>query len=145
MIESILIHWQIKVFILIFCAVMKLIGELWWHNSQRFIMPFVYSIAVSIVSGVWWLGFTTIPSIGPITLGYKDYGPSDGFDRGCWLFMIALCMSIGPALTGHLSWFALVPYCVLCGIWGGVARRWWNIIIAPISGALLGSIIFFIK
>ena len=134
----------VKVSIEIIGAVCKLIGELCWHNAQRFIMPLCYAIAVSIVGHCWYLGLTVLPMIWPIDLGYKTYGPSDGFDRGMWLFMIGLAAGLGPALTHHLSWFIFVPFCIICGVWGATTRALWNVIIAPISGALLMVLIWFI-
>jgi hypothetical protein len=77
-------------------------------------------------------------------LGYSTYGKSDGFDRAVWLMLIAVAAGLGPALTGHLSWFLYVPWCIVCAIWGGVTRMWWNVIIAPISGLIIGSIIFMV-
>lgn len=134
----------LKLIVISICAVCKLIGELSWHNAQRYVMPLIFSIAVSTVSHVWWLGFTTLPMIAGLVEGYKVYGESDGFDRAMWLMVIAILMGIGPCIAGHLSWYVYAPYCVLCAIWGGVTRKWLNLVIAPISGALLGSIILFI-
>jgi len=122
----------------------KFIGELFWHDAQRFILPIFYAIAVSIVSHTWWLGFTVLPMIGALCLGYKDFGKSDGFARGMWLFLIGLTAGLGPVLTHHLSWFVYVPFCIICGIWGATTRGLWNVIIAPISGALIVSMIWFI-
>ena len=134
----------VKVSIEIIGAICKLWGELAWHNAQRFIMPLCYAIAVSIVGHCWYLGLTVLPMIWPIDLGYKTYGPSDGFDRGMWLFMIGLAAGLSPALTHHLSWFVFVPFCVICGVWGATTRALWNVLIAPISGLLLMSLIWFI-
>jgi hypothetical protein len=134
----------LKLSIEVIGAVCKLIGELWWHNSQRFIMPVCYGIAVSIVSHTWWLELTVLPMIGTISLGYKDFGTSDAFDRGMWLFLIGITAGLGPALTHHLSWFVLVPFCVICGVWGATTRGLWNVIIALVSGLLLMSLIWFI-
>ena len=125
-------------------AMCKLISELWWHNAQRFIMPVCYAISISIVSHTWWLGLTVLPMIGTLCLGYKDFGTSDGFNRGMWLFLIGITAGLGPVLTHHLSWFVFVPYCVICGIWGAITRGLWNVIIAPISGLLLMAMIWFI-
>ena len=125
-------------------AVCKLVGELWWHNAQRFIMPVFYSGAVSWDSHCWWLGLTTLPMIAPLCLGYKTFGPSDGFDRGMWLFLIAVSTGLGPTLTHHESWFAFVPICIVAGIWGATTRALLNIVIAPISGIIILSHIWFI-
>ena len=134
----------VKISIEVIGAICKLIGELAWHNAQRFIMPICYAIAVSIVSHTWYLGFLVLPMIGPLCLGYKDFGSSDGFGRGMWLFLIGLTAGLGPVLTHHLSWFVFVPFCVICGVWGATTRALWNVLIAPISGLLIVSMIWFI-
>ena len=134
----------VKLSIEIIGAICKLVGELSQHNFQRFFMPVCYAIAVSIVGHCWWLGITTLPMIAAICLGYKDFGPSDGFGRGMWLFLIGVTAGLGPALTHHLSWWIFVPFCIVCGIWGATTRALWNVIIAPISGALLMAMIWFI-
>lgn len=134
----------IKIVVEICCAVCKLVGELWWHNAQRFIMPIILGIGVSVITHVWWLGFTVFPSIGVICLGYKDYGKSDGFDRGAWLAVICAVIGLGCVIFNHLAWYLYIPYIVLGGIWGGVTRNWWNVIIAPISGLIIGSMIWFV-
>lgn len=145
---------EFQLLIVAICAGCKLIGELWWHNAQRFIMPVVLGIAIAIVSHTWWLGLTVLPSIGIICLGYKDFGLGDAGDRGMWLFLIAVLIGLGPLLAYHtvdhvhihfLKWYFYVPYCLVAGIWGATTRNLNNLIIAPISGAWLGVIIFLIK
>jgi len=126
-------------------AVCKLIGELWWHNAQRFIMPVFYSVAVSLDSHCWWLGLTTLPMIAPLCLGYKTFGPSDGFDRGMWLFLITLTAGLGPTIFHHENIFAYVVICILSGVWGATTRALNNIIISPVSGIIILSHILFIK
>jgi uncharacterized membrane protein YhaH (DUF805 family) len=60
--------------------------------------------------------------IAPLCMGYKDYGKSDGFDRAVWLLLICLVEGLG-----------------------GVTRAWLNLIIAPISGLIIGLIIFLVR
>lgn len=134
----------VKLIVLASCAGCKLIGELWWHNAQRFIMPIILGLGVSIVSHCWWLGLTVLPCIAPICLGYSAYGKSDGFDRAVWLMLIIIAEGLGSALTGHLSWFLYVPWVILSAVWGGVTRSWLNLIIAPISGLIIGAMILII-
>lgn len=134
----------VKLIVISLCAGCKLIGELWWHNAQRFIMPVIIAIGVSIVTHTWWLGATCLPMIGVICLGYKDYGPSNGLDRGAWMAVICAVAGLGSLIAGHLAWYYYFPYFVLGGAWGSVTRNWWNVIIAPISGFIIGSIIFLV-
>lgn len=135
----------LEIVVVLLCGVCKLIGELWWHNAQRYIMPVMLGVTASIVSHVWWLGFCMLPMIGPLVVGYSVYGKSDGFDRGMWLFSICFVAGLGLVISQHVVWYFYIPYCILAGIWGGVSRRWWNVVIAPISGMLIGSIILFVR
>ena len=134
----------VQLIVLSSCAVCKLIGETIQHNFQRFIMPVILAVGICIVLHSLWLGFLVLPMIAPLCMGYKDYGPSDGFARAFWLLLICVAAGLGLALTGHLSWWLYVPYCILGAVWGGVTRSWLNLIIAPFSGALIGSIIFLV-
>ena len=107
-------------------------------------MPVIMCIAVSIISHTWWLGLCVLPMIAPLCMGYKTYGSSDGFDRAVWLMLICLVEGLGLALLHHLSWFVYIPWVILAAAWGGVTRAWLNLIIAPISGAIIGLLIIFV-
>ena len=138
-------HLLIQLIVISLCAVCKLIGETVWHNAQRFILPVVLGIGISYITGTWWLGLTILPIMAPISLGYDDYGKwSDGFDRAMWMFMICVVAGLGCVIAQHLFWLWYGCYCVAGAIWGGVTRKWWNVIISPISGVLIGSIIFLV-
>ena len=134
----------VKIIVLISCAACKLIGDLCWHNAQRYIMPVIIMIGIDLILHSWWLGALSLPLIGALVMGYKDYGPSDGFDRAVWLMLIVLAEGLGLAIAHHLSWFLYVPWVILAAVWGGVTRAWWNVIIAPISGLIIGVIVFLI-
>jgi hypothetical protein len=58
--------------------------------------------------------------------------------------LIIIAEGLGSALTGHLSWFLYVPWVILSAVWGGVTRSWLNLIIAPISGLIIGAMILII-
>lgn len=135
---------EIKLGVVALCIILKIIGELWWHNAQRFILPIIYSIAVSYISHCWWLGFTTLPMIVMISFGYKRYGRTDSVARAWWLFMICIVSGLGPLICGHLSWFFYVPYFVLAGFIGTLTRNINNLIEAPLCGLWIGLPILFI-
>ena len=136
----------VQLIVLSSCAICKLIGELWWHNAQRFIMPVIIAVGVSLVSHVWWLGLTCLPMIAPLCLGYDDYGKwSDGFNRAMWLGMILVTAGLGCAIAGYILWFSYIPWCILGFVWGGISRAWNNKIVAPITGLLIGSLILLVR
>lgn len=132
---------EIKIAVIVLCAVLKLVGEIWWHNAQRWILPAVLGLGVSLITGIWWLGILVYPCCVPIDLGYTDYGPSNGFDRGAWLAVICAVAGIAAIIFGHLAWYYYLGYIVTGGVWGGVTRNWLNFVIAPISGAIIGCLI----
>lgn len=135
---------EIKIGVIIICAVLKFLGETFQHNFQRFVLPVVYAISVSYISHVWWLGLTVLPMIGPICLGYKDYGNKDSVARALWLFVICVVASLGPFLTHHLAWYVFFPYIVTAGFVGTLTRNINNWIGAPINGLWISFPIIFI-
>lgn len=135
----------IKLLVVSACAVCKLIGELWWHNAQRFIMPVIIMIGIDIILHSFYLGILCLPMIAPLCMGYSTYGKSDGFNRAVWLMLICLIAGLGLTILHHISWFIYIPWVILSAIWGGVTRMWWNVIIAPISGLIIGSIILLVR
>lgn len=135
--------------VVIFCAICKLIGELWWHNAQRFIMPIGLALDIWYSTHVWYLGLSTLLVIADITQGY---GPKswiykllgDAGARGMWLFLAAFFIGVGPVITHHLSLLVYIPYCLVAGVFGATTRNLWNVIIAPVAGAWLGAVVIFI-
>jgi len=136
---------ELKIAVIIMCAGLKLWGELAWHNAQRFIMPVILGIGIALITGVWWTSFLVLPMIAPLCMGYSVYGKSDGFDRAVWLFLICVAAGLGLLVTHHLVWYFYAPYCVLGAVWGGISRQWLNLVIAPISGALIGSLVCLVR
>lgn len=134
----------IKLLIELLCIILKVIGEKWWHNAQRFILPIIYSIGVSYFSHCWWLGFTTLPMIAAIDLGYKFYGNKDSVARALWLFVICVVAGLAPTILGHISWFIFIPYIIVSGFIGTLTRNLNNWIEAPICGLWIGFLIWFI-
>ena len=129
MLELLLANWPIKLAVLASCVVLKLIGELWWHNAQRYILPVIFSAA---------------PMIGALVLGYKDYGKNDAVARALWLFVICVVASLGPTILGYISWFFFVPYIIASGFVGTTTRNINNLIGAPLNGLTIGLPILFV-
>lgn len=123
---------------------LKLWGELANHNAQRFLLPIIYSLAVSVLSHCVWLGATTIVMIAPLCLGYKTYGSNDAVARAFWLAVICATAALGPFLTHHLAWWVFFPYLGLSGLTGALTRNINNLVGAPINGFLIGCPILFI-
>lgn len=138
----------------ILSVILKCIGEMAWHDAQRFILPAMYSISVSYESACWWLGLTTLPMIAPIDLGYKDYGKKDSVARALWLFVICIVAGLGPFLHNNLSfdlwfihlnrWCIYISYITIAGFIGTLTRNINNKIEAPVTGLWICFLIWFI-
>lgn len=136
--------WLVKISVIVTCMALKLIGELWQHNAQRFVLPIIYSLAVSVQSHCLWLGLTTFPMIGALLMGYKVYGSNSAVDRALWLFVICVIAGLGPTVTGHLDWWVYLPYIITAGFVGTLTRNINNLIGAPINGLWISLPILFI-
>lgn len=106
-------------------------------------MPTILCIAISVLAHVWWLGLTVLPVIATLCLGYKNFG-SGNFSRGLWLFVQCILIGAGLMLTGHLSWYLYLLYCLIGGILGGSLVSLWQPLGDFIEGFCLGSILFLI-
>lgn len=133
----------IRLGVLSLCMGLKIIGELWWHNAQRFIMPIIITAGIFYITHSWY-SLTALPMIGALVLGYKDYGKTDSVARALWLFVICVVAWLGQVITGHLAWFIYVPYIIGAGWVGTLTRNINNLIGAPINGFWIGLPILFI-
>ena len=136
--------WSIKIAVELIGAVCKLVGELWWHNAQRFILPVLIGLAIYLDFHYKLCALTPLLSIGVIVLGYTKYGMTDFWDRFFWLMDGEALIWLGCLVLNHLAWFVYVPAVVICGLWGGLTRKGNNNWVAPISGLLWGITYFFI-
>lgn len=135
----------VRISVIISGIILKTIGEKWWHDAQRFMLPVIYSIGISYASQCWWLGLTTLPMIGAIVLGYKDYGKNDSVARALWLFVICVISGLAPTILGHISWFVYIPYIIMAGFIGTWTRNINNWIGAPINGFWITLPIIFVR
>lgn len=136
----------IKIGIDILCGALNALGG--WHFlwMRRYIMPVFLAITFSFVTHIWWIGLLTLPTIGTLCLGYKDFvflGNTVG--RGLWLACQALVIAFGVCITDHLSLFFYLPYVVVAFGLGAWLYRIEQVIGDIIFGIWLGSIVFFVR
>ena len=89
----------------------------------------------------WWVGFTVLPVMGTLCLGYfsgKNWG------RALWLFVQAFIIGLGLFLFHHLHWYDFAAYTLAAGVYGGFYKNWWQPAGDFGAGCLLASIVFFI-
>ncbi len=128
----------IKFFLDAICGALNAWGGYSWHNARRFIMPCVIALGISLASGVWWLGLTSLPVMGTLCLGYfggKFWG------RGLWLALQAAVLGLGPLVLGHLAWWLYAPYLVGALLLAGFLYNLEQIVGDLIFGAWLGAVI----
>lgn len=109
---------EIKIIIMSICASLFWLGGAYWHNARRFIMPFLLTVSALFFCHWEWWNISMISSIGILCLGYGDnswlrkvFG--NGWGRGIWGLLVAICLSFPLLLTHNLSIWFLVPYLAL--------------------------------
>lgn len=81
--------------------------------------------------------------MGTLCLGYHNEGNAG---RGLWVFIQAVALSAGLAVTGHLwAWYLIFPYVVVAGMLGGIYRNWPQLIGDAVTGCWFGAIVFIIR
>lgn len=131
-------HILFSVGIALLCGLLKWIAETRWHNAQRFIIPVLVGAAIFLDFHYRLCAFTPLLAIGVIVLGYKVYGSSDFWDRFLWLMDAEVFLWLGCVVLKHLDWRIYLVAIGICGVWGGISRKWNNNWVAPISGILWG-------
>lgn len=108
---------EIKLIIMAICAALFWLGGFCWLPARRFILPTLLTAYLLIVFHQPWL-LLTLSVIGIFCLGYGDKSPlrhifGDGWGRGVWGILAAICLSLPLLLTGNLSYVLFVPYLIL--------------------------------
>ena len=131
----------LKIITDLLCGVLNAIGGWEFLPARRFIMPFVLGISTSIVTQVWWTGLLILPVMGALCLGYFS---GSNWGRAFWLFLQAVVLGLGLALTGHIVWYFYLVYVIGAGVLGGIYKNWNQLLGDFISGIYLSSIIWLI-
>lgn len=144
------------------CGILDALGGFHWLFARRYILPFLMGLSASIIACLtehslhnFWIGFMCLPCMGTFSLGYPKGGLAGNSGRGLWLFIQAVALSLGLAITQHLglpadwlhvnSWFIFTPYIILAGVLGGVYKNWLQTVGDFITGTYLGLLLIFIR
>lgn len=129
-------------------------GLFWWggfnyHNARRFFMPLFLTAVTFILTHFDIHSLLMLPSIGFLTLGYGDKSPlrhcfGDGWGRGIWGLLVALALSLGLFLYGHVVWYYFAGYLVLNFIFENALKKLPQQIGDPIIGLGFSSILLII-
>ena len=141
----------INLLISISCALCKWIGERFWHDAERFIIPPILVFGIWYHTHIWWLGLPSLLMIGDLVEGYgvnswmrKLLGDSGA--QGMWMFGACFLAGIIPQCTGRLPWHwgFFMGWCVLAGVIGATLRGEDNNWVAPLKGIWMSMLIWFI-
>lgn len=139
----------IKLIVLVVAAGLFWVGGAYWHNARRFIMPVVLSGFCLLTTHIL-MSLTMLSTIGIFCLGYGEKSPlrhifGNGWGRGVWGLLAAICLSIGLFLTGHIwvVWMAL--YLALNFILENALKDIPQVIGDPIIGLGFASIVMIVK
>lgn len=129
-------------------GILDALGGYHWLFARRYIMPFVFGVVVSIITHIWWLGVLVWPAMGTLTLPYSGKEPhvwmGTWWWRGIWLSIQALALSIGLVIFHHLAFGVSILYIILAGGLGSIYKDWKQTVGDFVTGAYLGTILFFV-
>lgn len=137
-------HILFAIGITLICALLKWVGERFNHNAQRYVMPVIVGLAIYIDLHYKLCAVTPLLAIAVIVLGYKFYGKSDFWDRFLWLMDCEVFLWLGCAVLAHLDWRVYLVAIAVSGVWGAITRACNNNWVAPLSGAILGIVYYFV-
>ncbi len=113
-------------------------------------MPAVIGVSISIVTHVWWLGLTVLPSMGTLSIGYGEKSIlhkyfSDFWVRFVWMALSAITIGLGCFIFGHLAWYLYILYILVLSIVCAILRNLNEVIGDLLFGSLIGSIVFLVR
>lgn len=100
---------EIKLIIMGICSALFWWGGFSWHNARRFIMPLILTLTALVLTHWCWWTLLMLSCSGAFCLGYGEKSPlkhifGNGFGRGIWGLLAAICLSLPLFLTHHLAW-----------------------------------------
>lgn len=108
---------EIKILIMASCAALFWWGGFCFLPARRFILPSILAVFCAFYLHSLW-ALTMLSCMGTYCLGYGDKSPlrhcfGNGWGRGVWGLLSAICLSLALFLTHHLSIWFFVPYLAL--------------------------------
>lgn len=106
-----------KLSVILLCSFLFWLGGYSWKPARRFIMPvLITGLALFLTHDLWTL--TMLSCMGCFSMGYGEFSPlrhifGNGWGRGVWGILSAICLSLALFLTHHLEWYLFVPYLAL--------------------------------
>ncbi len=139
---------ELKLAVIGICSALFWLGGFCWLPARRFIMPVILTgYTLWLTSSLFCL--TMLTCIGIFCLGYGEKSPlrhifGNGWGRGIWGILAAICLSQSLFLTHHLSVWFLIPYLALNFTLENALKDINQKIGDPIIGAGFASIVLLI-
>lgn len=98
----------LKIITLFACAFLFWLGGYSWKPARRFIMPFICALMAFLATFNVLTGVGMLLSVIPLSFGYGEssvlrHGFGNGWGRGVWGFLVAICLSLPLFLTHNLG------------------------------------------
>lgn len=98
----------VKLIAMVICSVLFWWGGYSWKPARRFCMPFICVLMAYLATINVCVGVCMLLAILPLCLGYGDdsylkHVFGNGWGRGVWGLLVAICLSTPLVLTHHLG------------------------------------------
>lgn len=136
----------LKLIIMTVCSALFFWGGFNFNKARRYIMPLILTASLFIFTNFNFYTFFSLVSIGFLTLGYGEKSPlrhvfGDGWGRGIWGLLVAVALSVGVFLSGHIYLYFFLPYLALNFILENALKKLPQIVGDPIIGLGFSSIL----
>lgn len=105
--EHLLTALPSKLIVMAICSALFWLGGFCWIPARRFIMPTILMLLCLLISHSVWV-ISMLSCIALFCLGYGEKSPlrhcfGNGWGRGIWGLLAAICLSLPLFLTHHLT------------------------------------------
>ena len=139
----------LKLAVLIVSSFLFWLGGYSWLPARRFIMPAILTVLALVLTQSWWC-LSMLSCMGIFCLGYGEKSPlrhifGNGWGRGVWGLLAAICLSLPLFLTHHIGVILLLAYLSLNFTLENALKDVKQYIGDPIIGAGFASIVLLIR
>lgn len=139
---------EMKLLVLTMSSALFWVGGYCWHNARRFILPILLTLTCWLLSKDIW-SLTMLTTCGTFCLGYGEKSPlrhifGNGWGRGIWGLLSALCLSTALFLTHHLALPLFLAYLAINFTLENALKNFPQFIGDPLIGMGFAAIILFI-
>lgn len=138
----------LKFAVMAICSALFWLGGYSWKPARRFILPTILTATALLFTHSWWC-LLMLSSMATFSLGYGDNSIfrkifGNGWGRGVYGLLSAICLSLILLLTHHIGVWFFVGYLALNFSLENALKNIPQKIGDPIIGAGFASIIFLI-